>query len=62
MVGVQEISGCPLFNTSFFRLCLAVLVVFPQCHRFVDVFLLALLAAATEQDNDLQTVFRQVNA
>lgn len=42
-------------------MCLAPLVVFPQCNRLIDVFLLALLAATTEQDNDLQTVFGQID-
>src|SRR5690606_19073106 len=47
---------------SFGGGCLAALVVLPQRHRLVDVLLLALLGAAADQDDDLQTVLAQVDA
>ncbi len=42
--GVFEVTGQCHASRFFFRLCLAALVVFPQGDRFIDVFLLALLA------------------
>lgn len=38
------------------------LVVFPQRHSLIDILLLALLGAATDQDDDLQTILGQVDA
>lgn len=42
--------------------CLAALVVLPQRHRLVDVLLLALFGATTDQNDDLQTILGQVDA
>lgn len=37
-------------------------VVFPKHHRSLYVFLLSLFAAATQQDDDLNSVLRQIDA
>jgi len=59
--GFFEITGQCHGSRSFVRLeCLAALVVLPQGQRLIDIFLLPLLAAAAEQDNELQAVFEIV--
>src|SRR5450830_755534 len=55
-------SRVSAISHSFQYLSLASLVVFPQNNRLIDVILLPLLAPTTQQDNDLQSVFRQIDA
>src|ERR1700690_768594 len=49
-------------SSVFKHLSLAALVVFPKLNRPVDIFLLSLFAAATQQDDDLNSVSGQIDA